>query len=76
MSTITIDVDEETKRRLDELSSGAGVTTSYFVREMIDSYLEDMEDAKDAEEVLNHIARGEEGVITLDELEQRLGLDS
>jgi predicted DNA-binding protein len=41
---------------------------------MIDSYLEDMEDIRDAEVVLQRIARGQEGTISLDELERRLDL--
>jgi predicted DNA-binding protein len=37
-------------------------------------YLEDAEDARLADAVLDCIERGEEGVVALDTLEKRLGL--
>ncbi len=49
MNTITIDVDEETERRLGELSAGAGLTVSQFIAGVLDSYLEDAEDIREAE---------------------------
>jgi Predicted DNA-binding protein with an HTH domain len=76
MTTITIDLDEDAIRRLQELSSGAGLTISELTRDVVESFLEDMKDARDAEDVLARIARGEEGTIALDELERRLGLGS
>lgn len=65
----TIHLDQETDRRLAELVTATGKQPEDIVREALQTYLEDLEDIEAAETVLNRIERGEEGTVTLDELE-------
>jgi predicted DNA-binding protein len=75
MTTSTIEISTDIKKRLDELSSSCGVATKTLVNEALASFLEDLEDVKQAEEVVGRLERGEIGTIGLGELEARLGLD-
>jgi predicted DNA-binding protein len=72
MATITIEVDKDTERRLSELSAGGGVTISQFVREVLDSYLEDAEDIAGAEAALREAER--DGFIPWEEVKATHGL--
>jgi predicted DNA-binding protein len=72
MATITIEVDEDTERRLSELSAGSGVTISQFVREVLDSYLENAEDIREAEAALREAER--DGFIPWGEVKATHGL--
>lgn len=75
MVAITIEVDEQTQHRLERVSLASGIPGEELAHEALISYLEDCEDAREAEAVLGRIERGEESVISLEELERRLGLD-
>ncbi len=50
----------ETERRLDFLASQTGRTKAFYLREMIERGLEDMEDYYLAAEVLERLRRGAE----------------
>jgi RHH-type rel operon transcriptional repressor/antitoxin RelB len=75
MPAITIEVDEETQHRVQKASLTAGVSLATFTRDALLSRLEDLEDEREAAEVLLRLKQGEEGTITLEELERRIGLD-
>lgn len=66
----SIRLDEVLDKRLQYVAEITGRTKTSFIREAIEQYVEDMEDYADA-----IAAMKEEGSITLEELEQKLGLD-
>ena len=65
----------ETERRLDLLASQTGRTKAYYLRELIDRGLEDMEDYYLGTEVLERIRKGQERVHTAAEVKAELGLE-
>jgi RHH-type transcriptional regulator, rel operon repressor / antitoxin RelB len=71
MTTITIEVDEDTERRLSELSSGAGISIQELTYQALLSYIEDMEDYRIAESRL----RDNLPTIPLEEVVRRVGLE-
>jgi predicted DNA-binding protein len=71
MTTITIEVDEDTERRLSELSSGAGVSIQELTYQALLSYIEDMEDYRIAESRLQDNLPA----IPIEEVVHRLGLE-
>lgn len=64
----------ETERRLDALAARTGRTKAYYLREIIDRGLEDMEDYYLAADVLERVRKGQESTFTLDDVEHELGL--
>lgn len=64
----------ETEKRLDTLAARTGRTKAYYLREIIERGIEDMEDYYLASEVLERVRKGEEKVYSLDDVERRLGL--
>jgi RHH-type rel operon transcriptional repressor/antitoxin RelB len=71
----TIRLNPDTERRLDALAARTGRTKAYYLRELIDGGLEDLEDYYDAVEVMERVRRGEEKVYTLEKVARELGLD-
>jgi RHH-type rel operon transcriptional repressor/antitoxin RelB len=63
----------ETDQRLDRLASETGRTKAFYLREMIERGLEDMEDYYLATQVLERIRKGEEHTRALDDVERALG---
>ena len=70
----SIRLSPEIEQRLDFLTSKTGRTKAFYLREMIERGLEDMEDYYLAAEVLERIRRGEEDVVTAEEFWR--GLDA
>ena len=70
----SIRLPEETERRLDALAKATGRSKAFYIREAILEHLDDLEDAYLAEKVLDRIRSGEERTVSLEEIEQRLGL--
>lgn len=64
----------ETEKRLDALAAHTGRTKAYYLREIIERGLQDMEDYYLAAEVLERVRKGQEAVFTLDDVERELGL--
>ena len=64
------------EERLERLAHHSGLTTARYVREMILRHIEDEEDIREAERILQRVATGREQTYTLDEVARRLGLDS
>jgi len=72
----SIRLDPAVEQRLDFLASQTGRTKAYYLREIIENGLEEMEDYYLAAEVLERVRKGEEPVFSSAEVRQDLGLDS
>ena len=64
----------EVEQRLDYLAVQTGRTKAFYLREIIERGLEDMEDYYLAANVLERVRKGEEQTYSLDEVEYSLGL--
>lgn len=64
----------EIEKRLDFLANKTGRTKAYYLREIIEKGLDDMEDYYLAIDVLERVRKGDERVYSLDEVENSLGL--
>ncbi|ALR22823.1 MULTISPECIES: type II toxin-antitoxin system RelB family antitoxin [Sphingobium] len=64
----------EVEQRLDHLATTTGRTKAYYLREIIERGLEDMEDIYLSDKVLEDIRAGRETTSSLDDVEKRLGL--
>ena len=65
----------ETERRLDFLATQTGRTKAYYLRELIERGLEDLEDYYLAAEVLERVRKGQEPVHSAADVRKDLGLD-
>ncbi len=65
----------ETEQRLDFLAAQTGRTKAYYLRELIEQGLEDMEDYYLAAEVLERVRKGQEPVHSAADVRKDLGLD-
>ena len=66
----------EIEKRLDSLASQTGRTKAFYLRQIIEQGIEDMEDYYLAAEVLERIRQGKEKVYSLEEVERDLGLEN
>ena len=64
----------EIEQRLDRLAATTGRTKAYYLREIIERGIEDMEDVYIAQKVLEDVRAGRETTSSLEEVETRLGL--
>ena len=71
---LAIRLPEEIEARLDNLAKRTGRSKTFYAREAILEYLDDMEDLYLAEQVMRRIRSGEERISTLEQVEKRLGL--
>lgn len=65
----------EIEKRLDLLAAQTGRTKAFYLREMIEKGLEDLEDYYLAAETLERVRKGEEKVHSAKEVRKDLGLD-
>lgn len=65
----------ETEQRLDFLATQTGRSKAYYMREIIERGLDEMEDYYLAAAVLERIRKGQERVHSAAEVRKRLGLD-
>ena len=65
----------ETERRLDFLAAQTGRTKAFYLREIIERGIEDLEDYYLAAEVLERIRKGEEPVHSAADVRRDPGLD-
>ena len=72
----SIRLSPEIEQRLDYLASQTGRTKAFYLREMIERGLEDMEDYYLAADVLERVRKGEEPVYSSEEVRVELGLDN
>lgn len=62
------------EKRLDDLAAFTGRSKAFYIREMIESSIEDMEDYYRAVEISAKIRRGDEKVYSLEQVGRELGL--
>ena len=72
--TTSIRLAPEVEQRLAHLAAQTGRTKAFYLREIIESGLDDMEDYYLAKDVLERVKKGQERVYSLDEVESALGL--
>ncbi|MCF7697131.1 CopG family transcriptional regulator [Mycetohabitans sp. B2] len=65
----------ETEQRLDHLATHTGRTKAYYLREIIDRGIEEMEDYYLAADVLERVRKGREKVHSAADVRKDLGLD-
>ena len=75
MKQTAVRLPDETYARLQAMASKTGRTATFYIREAIDAYLDDLEDVYLAERALEQLERGESRTYTLAELKGELGLD-
>ena len=71
----SIRLSPDTEQRLNSLATQTGRTKAFYLREMIERGLEDMEDYYLGLDALERVRRGEEPVYTDAEVRVRLGLE-
>ena len=71
----SIRLSPETERRLGFLASQTGRTKAFYLREIIDRGLEDIEDYYLAADVLKRIRKGQERTYGAADVRRELGLD-
>ena len=71
----SIQLSPEIEQRLDFLASQTGRAKDFYVRELIERAVEDMEDYYLAADVLERIRQGTEEVFSAEEVRKSLGLD-
>jgi RHH-type rel operon transcriptional repressor/antitoxin RelB len=72
----SVRLSPETEQRLGFLASQTGRTKAYYLRELIEKGLDDLEDYYLAERITERVRKGEEKTYSLEEVERELGLDS
>lgn len=71
----SIRLDPETERRLDYIASKTRRTKAFYIREMIERSIDDIEDYYLAAEISERVRNRDEEVFTEDEIRRDLGLD-
>ncbi|HWK84059.1 MAG TPA: DUF6290 family protein [Caldimonas sp.] len=70
----SIRLDPDVEQRLERLAAQTGRTKAYYLRELVTSGLEDLEDFYLAAATMERVRKGEERIYTLDEVERNLGV--
>ena len=73
--TTSIHLAPEADRRLDFLASQTGRTKAFYLRELIERGLEDLEDYYLAADVLERLRKGQEKTHSAADVKADLGLD-
>ena len=71
----SVRLSAETERRLASLASQTGRTKAYYLREVIDRGLDDIEDYYLAADVLERVRKGQEQVHTAADVRKEFSLD-
>ncbi len=71
----SIRLPADIEERLALLASQTGRTKAFYLRELIERGIDDMEDYYLAAEVLERVRKGQERVYSAAEVRERLGLD-
>jgi len=71
---LAIRLPVEIENRLDALAKATGRTKTYYAREAILEYLEDLEDLYLAEKELAEVRAGRSSTISLEDLMKRYGM--
>ena len=73
--TVSIRLDPEIEQRLDHLALQTGRAKSYYLRELIEGGLDDLEDFYLADSAMERVRKGQENVLDSLEVRKSLGLD-
>jgi RHH-type rel operon transcriptional repressor/antitoxin RelB len=71
----SIRLSPETEQRLDSLAAQTGRTKAYYLREIIERGLDDIEDIYLAEQRLEDIRAGRSATVPLEEVMKRYGME-
>jgi RHH-type rel operon transcriptional repressor/antitoxin RelB len=71
----SVRLSENIEHRLDFLARKTGRTKAYYIREIISSHLDEIEDYYLAADVIERIRQGKETVFSSEEVRKELGLD-
>ena len=72
---IAVRLSKEIESRLSALAKKTGRTKTYYVHEMIENGLDDIEDYYLADATMEKVRAGKMELFSTDELSKRLGLD-
>jgi RHH-type rel operon transcriptional repressor/antitoxin RelB len=72
---VSIRLDPEIEQRLDHLAAQTGRAKSYYLRELIEGGLEDLEDFYLADAAMERVRRGSEKLLDAYQVRKDLGLD-
>ena len=73
---ISIRLDPKTLSRIEELAQLTGRSKSYYLRELIESGLADMEDFYLADAALERVRKGQDKLVDSQVVRKELGLDN
>ncbi len=71
----SIRLDPKTEKRLEHLALATGRTKAYYLRQLVEGGLEDLEDFYLADATLERIRKGEEKIHSAAQIRADLGLD-
>ncbi len=71
---LAIRLPDEIESRLDALAKRTGRTKTYYVRQAILEYMDDLEDIYLADQIVRQIETDEMKTFTLEDVERELGL--
>ena len=72
---VSIRLDPEIEQRLDQLAAQTGRAKSYYLRELIEGGLDDLEDFYLADAVMERVRKGSEKLLDASRVRKDLGLD-
>ena len=71
----SIRLEPELEQRLDHLAARTGRTKAYYLRELIEKGIDDLEDYYLADAIMERVRKGEEKTYSAEEVRRSLGLD-
>jgi len=73
--TVSIRLTKEVEQRLDHLATQTGRSKSFYLRELIEGGLDDLEDYYLADATMDRLRKGQEKMLDSDQVRKELGLD-
>jgi RHH-type transcriptional regulator, rel operon repressor / antitoxin RelB len=71
----SVRLPEDIERRLDKLAEKTGRTKAFYIRELIQSHIEEIEDYYLAADVVERVRKGQERTFSAQDVRHDLGLD-
>ena len=71
----SIRLPEDVERRLDALAEKTGRTKAFYIREMILSHIDEIEDYYLGADVVERLRKGEERALSAQQVRESLGLE-
>lgn len=72
----SVRLDPAVEARLDQLAEATGRSKAYYLRELIEAGIDDLEDAYMGAAVLERVRAGKERTYSLNDVMEELGLDA